>query len=316
MKSLILQSKEPCFNLAAEDHLLHERSEDFLILSINDPSVIIGKHQVAHREVDTRFTGRMNIPVIRRISGGGAVYHDHGNLNFTFIRQSEQGKQIDFAYYTKPVIGFLGSVGIDALFGGKNDITVGGLKVSGNAEHVFRERVLHHGTILFDASVENMRKTLKPANGNYSSRGVESNRSSVTNLKGMAGMPSTIEELASMMLSYFRKNIPDLQSFTLNDAELEAIRLLAASKYMTWEWNFGYGPPYTFTAGFMASGINYRCRFLVKDGIIWESDVEGTIEIAAAGKKLIGCRHMHGDMLKVLRSQNIALTDEEIFNLL
>jgi lipoate---protein ligase len=316
MKSLFLQSKDPYFNLATEDYLLHERNEDFIILSINDPSVIIGKHQVAHREVNTKFTDEMNVPVLRRISGGGAVYHDHGNLNFAFIRQSEQGKQIDFPFYTRPVIDFLGSLGIEAIFSGKNDITVNGLKISGNAEHVFREKVLHHGTLLFDASVENMRKALKPANGNYTSRGVESNRTSVTNLKETGCMPRTIDDLASMMLEYIQNYFNDVQPYELSDSEKEAIHSIAKIKYMSWDWNFGYGPPYTFTAEFVASGLNYRCRFLVRDGIIWESDIEGSNEIAAAGKKLIGSRHMYCDILKIFRSENITITDGEIYNLL
>jgi lipoate---protein ligase len=271
---------------------------------------------VTHREVNTRFTSEMNIPVIRRISGGGAVYHDRGNLNFAFIRNSEHGKQVDFAFYTKPVIDFLGSVGIDAIFGGKNDITVNGLKVSGNAEHVFRERVLHHGTLLFDASVENMRKSLRPANVNYTSRGVESNRTSVTNLKGMGRMPGTIEELSSMMLGFFIKYFPVLQPFTPEETEISEIRSVAESKYMGWEWNFAYGPPYTFTAEFSSSGKKYGCRFLVKDGVIWESDIEGSSEMAAAGKKLIGCRHLYSDISKILRTENIPITDEEIYNLI
>jgi len=316
MKSIILQSKDPHFNLAAEDYLLHERSEDFLILSVNDPSVIIGKHQVTQREVNTRFTGEMNIPVIRRISGGGAVYHDHGNLNFAFIRQSEKGKQVDFAFYIKPVTGFLSSIGVDAVFGGKNDITVNGLKISGNAEHVFRERVLHHGTLLFDASVENMRKALKPASGKYSSRGVESNRTSVTNLKGMGEMPGTIEELSVMILSFFRETFIDLQPFSLSESEILLVSSLAETKSRGWEWNFAYGPPYTFSNEFTVSGALHKCRFFVKDGIIWESDIEGKSEMAAAGKRLIGCRHMYTDMAVILRSEKIAITDEEIYNLL
>jgi len=257
----------------------------------------------------------MKIPVIRRISGGGAVYHDHGNLNFTFIRNSEQGKQVDFAFYTKPVIGFLASVGIEAVFGGKNDITVNGLKVSGNAENVFRERVLHHGTLLFDASVENMRSSLKPSNGNYSSRGVESNRTSVQNLKGMGKMPRSIEDLSMMMIDYFRNNFSALYDFALTDTELQDIRSAAETKYKVWEWNFGYGPPYTFTSRFVASGKNCSCRFVVKDGIIWESEITGTDCMVAAGKKLIGCRHMYDDIARLLRYENISVTEEEIYNL-
>jgi lipoate---protein ligase len=316
MKSLILQSKDPYFNLAAEDFLLHERSDEFIILSINDPSVIVGKHQVTNREVNTRFTDRMNIPVTRRISGGGTVYHDHGNLNFAFIRNSEKGKQVDFALYIKPVTEFLRSIGVIGVAGGKNDITVNGLKVSGNAEHVFRERVLHHGTLLFEASLENMRKVLKPASGNYISRGVESNRTTVANLKGMGSVPATIGKLSSMMLDYFITIMGDIQQIVLDEIDIKAIRSIAESKYMTWEWTYGYGPPYTFSADFQASGRDYSCEFFVKDGIIWKSNIEGSEQMAIVGKKLIGCRHMYNDIAKILRHENIALTDEEIYNFL
>jgi lipoate---protein ligase len=316
MKSLILQSKDPHFNLAAEDFLLHERSDEFFILSINDPSVIVGKHQVTHREVNTRYTDKMNIPVIRRISGGGAVYHDHGNLNFAFIRNSEKGKQVDFALYIKPVADFLNSVGISGVVCGKNDLTVNGLKVSGNAEHVFRERVLHHGTLLFEASLENMKKVLKPANGSYESRGVESNRTTVMNLKGRGSVPATIGKLSSMMLEYFRTIKGDIQPIELDESEILAVRSIAENKYQSWEWNYGYGPPYTFSADFQASEKNYSCRFYVKDGIIWKSDIEGSEEITFAGKKLIGCRHMYSDISKILRSENITITDEEMYNFL
>ena len=136
MLCLNLKSTDPFFNLALEEILLKNRKEEYLILGINDPCVVIGKHQVPHREVNTRFVTENNIPVIRRISGGGTVFHDSGNLNFSFIMQSEAGKQVDFRKYTLPVISFLSTLGVDAKFEGKNDLKVDGLKISGNAEHV------------------------------------------------------------------------------------------------------------------------------------------------------------------------------------
>ena len=151
-------------------------------MAINDPSVIIGKHQAAHREVNTKFVTENKIPVIRRISGGGTVFHDQGNLNFTFIRQSEEGKQVDFRKYTRPVIDFLVSLGIDAKFEGKNDIKVDGLKISGNAEHVHRNRVLHHGTLLFSSSIDMLRNSIRTDKSCYTTRAVGSNPSSVMNL--------------------------------------------------------------------------------------------------------------------------------------
>jgi lipoate-protein ligase A len=307
------ESDDPFFNLAAEEYLFNERRDDYLLLTVNTPCVIIGKHQVAHVEVDSRYTDRMNIPVIRRISGGGTVYHDPGNLNFAIIRQSEQGRQVDFRYYTKPVIDFLGSAGVNAVFEGKNDLTVEGLKISGNAEHVYKERVLHHGTLLFDASLENMRGSIKPKNDRYSTRGVESNRTSVTNLKGRLLNINTIRELKESMLGYFRETMTGLTEITLDPREKESIAAISESRYKTWEWNWAYGPPYTFTSEVSISGTLCPCRLYVKDGIIWECDLGGTSEINLAGKKLIGCRHMPEDIRNIFYSEGMLLTDDEVY---
>jgi lipoate-protein ligase A len=253
------------------------------------------------------------IPVLRRISGGGTVYHDTGNLNFAFIRQSEEGKQVDFRYYTAPVIDFLASLGIKAVFEGKNDLTVDGLKISGNAEHVFRERVLHHGTLLFDASLTDMKKYLKPDSENYSTRGVASNRTSVTNLKGRLDGIETMEQFMKRMETYFFTSVPGLKKYELTFDQHKKIENLIESKYKRWDWNWGYGPPYTFTSSFDVSDKRHTCRLLVKDGIIWESDITGSKELASAGKSLIGCRHMYMDMLKIFRDSNIPVSDEEVY---
>jgi len=161
MYCLTLQSSEPYLYLATEEYLLKNTGEEFCILAVNSPSVIIGKHQSPHREVNTEYVEKHNIPLIRRISGGGTVFHDEGNLNFSFIRNCEPGHQVDFRLHTKPVIDFLSSLGIDAKFEGKNDLKVNGLKISGNAEHVHRNRVLHHGTLLFSSDMEMLRSSLR-----------------------------------------------------------------------------------------------------------------------------------------------------------
>lgn len=315
MLSICAESYNPYFNLAVEDFLLHNRKEDFLILSINDPCVIVGKHQAVHREVNTRFIEERGIPVIRRISGGGTVYHDRGNLNFAFIKQSVAGKQIDFRLYTQPVINFLSSLGVTAIFEGKNDLTVGGLKISGNAEHVYRERVLHHGTLLFDASLNDLRQSLKAKTDNYSTHAVESNRTSVTNLKGKLKNIDSIDAFRSIMIEYFINNNDGIQAYSLSEEEKTTISYLAESKYKTWEWNYGYAPPYTFNNWFESDGRTGRCRLVIKDGIIWECDFDGSDEIIAAGKKLIGCRHMYRDVLDKFRAENISVSEDEVYKL-
>ena len=312
MLSICSESHDPFFNLAVEEFLLQNRKEDFLILCINDPCIIIGKHQVVHREVNTKFIEEKKIPVIRRISGGGTVYHDRGNLNFTFIKQSVSGKQIDFRLYTLPVIDFLSSTGVNAVFEPRNDLTVDGLKISGNAEHVFRERVLHHGTLLFDSSIDDLRQSIKAKTENYLTRAVESNRTSVTNLKGRLKNINDIDKFMKSMLNYFLHNMSDIQPYNLTDDERSAIGVLTESKYKTWEWNYAYGPPYTFTRWIELNKKSHSCRLVVKDGIIWECDIEGSDEMKNAGKKLIGCRHMYQDILEKFRYEKIPVTEDEV----
>jgi lipoate-protein ligase A len=315
MLSISSETHDPFFNLAAEEYLLQNRKEDFLILSINDPCVIIGKHQVIHREVNTRFIEERKIPVIRRISGGGTVFHDRGNLNFAFIKQSVAGKQVDFRLYTQPVINFLSSEGVKAVFEGKNALTLDSQKISGNAEHVFRERVLHHGTLLFDASLDDLSQSLNAKSDNYSTRAVESNRTTVTNLKGRLRNIKDIDAFRASMLNYYLHNIANIQTYRITEVERSAVRSLAELKYRTWEWNYAYGPPYTFNNWFEVDGKSYQCRLKVKDGIIWECDIEGNEKMKAAGKKLIGCRHMYSDVLKKFRAENIIVTEDEVFKL-
>lgn len=314
MFCITLDSYNPFFNLAVEELLLKNRKEEYCILGINQPSVIIGKHQAAHREVNTRFVTENNIPVIRRISGGGAVFHDPGNLNFTFIKQCEPGRQVDFLKYTRPVIDFLSSFGVEARFEGKNDLMVKGLKISGNAEHVHRNRVLHHGTLLFSTSLDMLRNSLRKDTSHYTSRAVESNPSSVTNLKESLPMFSDMFEFTSGMMNYFLQNLPETETYELSELDREEAESLADSKYKTWEWNWAYGPDYQFINRFEGGGRQIFCRLYVRDGIIRECLVEGTSEQSAAGLKLIGCRHMVSDMLRVFEKENIIIDDKQIFN--
>ncbi len=314
MYCISLESKDPYFNLAIEEVLLKNSSEEFVILGINNSSVILGKHQSAHREINTQFIFQNNIPVVRRISGGGTVYHDEGNLNFTFIRQSQEGRQVDFKKYTKPVIDFLLSVGIDAKFEGKNDIKTGGLKISGNAEHVHRNRVLHHGTLLFSSSLDKLRNSLRKDQSGYTSRAVESNPSSVINIREKLSLFSNIYDFRDELMRFFLENLPDTQKYSLSANEIREAESLAHSKYMTWEWNYAYGPEYTLNKSFQLNGELINCSMMIKDGIICDCRISGNLQMANMSEKLVGCRHMVEDMRAVFTNENINLGDEEIFN--
>lgn len=314
MFCIIPDSDDPFLNLALEEYFLKNSNDDFIILGINRPSVIIGKHQSPHKEVNTRYLYNNQIPVIRRITGGGTVFHDHGNINFSFIRQSESGKQVNFRLYTTPVIDFLASHGVEAKFEGKNDIKTDGFKISGNAEHVFRNRVLHHGTLLFNASLDVLRETLRVDKSCYVTRAVDSNPSHVMNLSSVLTKFSTADDLRHALKDFFLGYFPGSELHNLTPSELREAELLAEKKYKTWEWNYGYGPEYQFTNSFDLLGKEDSCRIHVKDGTILNFVPEGSSELLQVAEKLIGCRHMPDAMLFMFRKENLAISDDEIFN--
>jgi lipoate-protein ligase A len=312
MLCINLQSTDPCFNLTLEELLLRREKEEYLILYVNSPSVIIGKHQVAHRETDTEFVTVNSIPVVRRISGGGTVYHDQGNLNFTFILQSKTGSQVDFRKYTKPVIDFLATIGIDAKFEGKNDLKISGLKISGNAEHIYRERVLHHGTILFDTDIEMLNKTIRKDTSCYSSRGVASNPSPVMNLKQILPGINNMNDFRQEMYGYFI-NRPGNDDLLLNNREIEEAGNIADSKFRTWEWNYAYGPDYHFHNSFIFNNEKHSLSIFVKDGIIKECKIEGSGEMKNIGEKLIGCRHMPENLEDFFNRNKLNISRSDIY---
>jgi lipoate-protein ligase A len=314
MFCISLDTTDPFFNLAVEEILLKSNDEEYFILYINNPSVIIGKHQTAYREINTKFVIENNIPVIRRISGGGTVFHDNGNLNFSFIRRSESGKQVDFRKYTMPVIDFLKSIGVDARFEGKNDLKVEGYKISGNAEHIYHNRVLHHGTLLFRSSLEMLRNSIRKDASSYTSRAVSSNHSSVMNLYENINCIQDMREFRLTMINYFLKNYPDIVQHKITQDETEKAGLLANSKYKSWEWNWAYGPEYSFNNSFEIAGLPHTCNMLIKDGIISECLIEGSGQMNMISKKLPGSRHMVSDLSDIFRKENVFLKSDEIYN--
>lgn len=312
MLCLKLDSTDPFFNLAVDEYLLKNRKEDFLVLSVNTPSVIIGKHQVAHREADTAYVCENKIPVIRRISGGGAVFHDEGNLNFSFILQSTHGYQVDFRKYTLPVIEFLSALGVDAKFEGKNDLKVNGLKISGNAEHVHRQRVLHHGTLLFDSRLDLLKKSLRIDTSSYLTRAVSSNPSHIMNLKEIIS-GRNMNEFVSSMLEFFLSQGNGNSKIDLTPEETMAIRSLAESKFRTWEWNYAYGPEYQLNSKFRLDGNEHQYCLLVKDGIICECRIDGSDKMVSFAKKLVGYRHMPCEIEELINREKINIRRQEIY---
>ncbi|MFP4288359.1 MAG: biotin/lipoate A/B protein ligase family protein [Bacteroidales bacterium] len=261
MRTLFIEnpSTDPYFNIATEEYLLRNFSEDIVMIWRSQPSVITGKHQNTLAEINLPYVIKNNIPVVRRLSGGGTVFHDPGNINFTFIQQGEKNKMmVDFRKQTEPVLLFLKSLGLDARFQGKNDLRINGKKISGNAEHVFKNRVLHHGTLLYDADLAQLNQAIKAREELFNSKAIKSVRSIVSNISDCMVQPFTrnvfIEKFKRYCLSYF----PGIEIYPLKSADLEYIEHLKASKYTQWEWNYGYSPRYTFHHEAEINGNHYK----------------------------------------------------------
>jgi lipoate-protein ligase A len=267
---LFLQSphQDPFYHLAAEEFLLKHSGEDVFMLWRSDPVVVVGKHQNALAEINYRFTRIHNIQVARRLTGGGTVYHDPGNINFTFIRKGEPGKLIDFESFIAPIAEFLGTLGIEAIRGPKNEILFRGKKISGNAEHVYRNKVLHHGTLLFEADLDTLRESIQPGQGRFVDRAVQSNRSSIINLAGFLVPPIDVGGFCNRMMQYMVSQFGGGSLYTPGIAEQTAIHKLVHEKYATWEWIFGWSPDYTYHREVMLRNLSLQVELSVHRGII------------------------------------------------
>lgn len=240
----------------------------------SENAVVVGKHQNAMAEINHRFVHENNIAVCRRISGGGTVFHDSGNVNFTFIKNVKSPAEISFKQFTAPVVEALAKLGIEATTSGRNDLLINGLKISGNAEHVYKNRVLHHGTLLFNSDLENLGQAINVTPGKYEGKAVQSNRSPVANISQYLQSPMTTSEFIQFLLNVQLEN-PENQFYVLNETDIQAIEKSASEKFSTWEWNFGYSPKYTFRNEVEIDGKTLSIRLLVEKGVIVEAEVGG-----------------------------------------
>lgn len=244
MRVIIHDHTDPHFNLAAEEYLLAHEIQDVFMLWRNDNAVVIGKNQNTWAEVNVPFTEENGITVVRRLSGGGAVFHDLGNVNFTFITAHDPARGIDFRPFVDPIIRALATLGVQAEADGRNDIVVNGAKISGNAQCVHRlpdgtERLLHHGTLLFGADLSRLTEALRVSPEKIRSKGIASVRERVTNLRDVPGFPRdmTVQDFMAHLARTAVSGEATLSPLT--DAEIDGIRALRDEKYATWAWNFG-----------------------------------------------------------------------------
>ena len=271
-----VDTTDPAFNLALEEYVFESLSKDYnyFILWQNAPTVVIGRHQNTFNEVDEAFIRENNVRVVRRLSGGGAVYHDLGNLNFTFI-QDAAGKEPDLALFCHPVAKAIRSLGANAEVNGRNDITVDGMKFSGNAQYVKNGRVMHHGTLLFDSRLENAAKALRPDPDKIKAKGVASVRSRITNLKPLLAEGTTLETFRKALLKALFED-EEMENYVLSDTDIAAITTLKENRYDTWAWNWGASPACDMTlSGRIENCGRLTLQFRIEKGCIAEASLFG-----------------------------------------
>ncbi len=287
---------DPAYNLALEEIMSEQADAPFAMLWRNRPAVIIGRNQNACREFDSAYARERGIAVVRRMTGGGAVYHDLGNLNYSlFAFETDANRRyIDFAPFAGPVLSALRALGVQAEFSGRNDILVDGRKVSGSAKRVHAGRILFHGTLLFDVDFEAMAAVLTPPRAKVEAKGVASVRARVANLNDfLPGIDRDTFRLAMEreLLRQFglKEPLPILDNW-----KREAERT-ADERYRSWEWNYGESPDFTFerTGRFPCGTLTVHLD--VHAGIIrraaFRGDFFGTAPADELAALLTGCPH-------------------------
>jgi len=299
------QTTNPYLNIAAEEHLLKSYSDDIFFLYRNEPSVIVGKHQNTVAEIDADFAERNGITVVRRLSGGGAVYHDLGNLNFCFVKNGSEGNLVDFKAFTRPVIEALQQIGVHAKHEGHNSLLVNGRKISGNAEHVFKNRVLHHGTLLFSTNLEQLARVLYVDLDRFSDKAVKSVRANVVNLIDL--IEPKLDELtfSNHIFDSIKAMNAHSREHSFSENDLEAIHRLAKEKFSTWEWTFGYSPAYSFTRKVDVGDEVFWATFWVEKGVIVRLDfAERTSRSEDIIGFFVGQQHSKPKLFERYRSGN------------
>jgi lipoate-protein ligase A len=313
----------PAFNIATEEYLLKHKNEECFYLYINGPSIIVGKHQNTLAEINVEYVKSENIQVVRRLSGGGAVFHDPGNLNFTFIKKGEKDQLVDFRKYTRPILDILLELGVEAKFEGRNDLTIKGKKFSGNAEHVFQNKILHHGTLLFSSKLPDLSQALKVNPLKYKDKAVKSVRSRVTNISEHLPEPISLIDFENKIMNHVQNMYEDSEIYVLTEEDKKAIQKLVDEKYSTWDWNFGYSPEYNFQKGIKTEGGHIEINMDVNKGIIKNVKIHGdffnTKDVADIEQILIGTPHDYEQIKARLKSTDVSqyfsrVTHEEFLN--
>ncbi len=306
-----VSTTDAAWNLALEQYVFDvlPRDKSYFILWQNKNAVIIGRHQNTLAEINEAFVQERGIQVIRRLSGGGAVYHDLGNLNFTFIQNAENGIALDLGLFCKPVAAAIRALGARAEVNGRNDITIDGKKFSGNAQYVREGRVMHHGTLLFASDMQAASDALKPDPEKIRAKGVQSVRSHITNLQSyLPGV--TLGQFKAMLLEKLFEG-RQMEPYTLTEADLAAIEAIRRQRYATWDWNYGSSPPGDLRRKKRVEGCGtVEVQLYIQNGRIRQATFYGDFFSARDPKelaeRLVGLRPIREEYEKALEAVDIS----------
>ncbi|HEY2422031.1 MAG TPA: lipoate--protein ligase, partial [Neobacillus sp.] len=279
-------------------------NETYLLFYINEPSIIIGKNQNTIEEINTDYVESNGIRVVRRLSGGGAVYHDLGNLNFSFITKDDGESFHNFRKFTEPVIAALQKLGVNAELSGRNDIEVEGKKISGNAQFSTRGRMFSHGTLMLNSEVDNVVSALKVKKEKIESKGIKSVRSRVANISDYLSEKLMIEEFRALLLRSIFNDAEEIPEYVLSEDDWTKIHQLSKERYQNWEWNYGKSPKFNLQHSHRFPVGSIDVRLEVNKGTIENCKIYGDFfgvgDVSEIENKLIGSRYEKSELEKAL----------------
>ncbi len=302
---------DPRVNLAIEEFLLFNgpTGEDILLFYINEPSIIIGRYQNALEEINTSYVDAHQLHVVRRLSGGGAVYHDLGNLCFSLITRAGREEALNFKKFTAPVRQALNEMGIPAELGGRNDILVDGRKISGNAIYSTKQGIVCHGTLLLDTDLSVLSEALNVKQGKIESKGIKSVRGRVANICEFLDAPIEMEAFRQQLLQHIFSGAAEIPQYHLTPGDWEAIRVISDERYSTWEWNYGKSPASNVQKVQRFTFGEIDARIEVQNGVVqsvrFYGDFIGQGDVAELEVRLSGVRYEAGALKAALMDVEI-----------
>ncbi|MBT2759399.1 lipoate--protein ligase [Mesobacillus foraminis] len=318
---------DPRINLAIEEYAVKnlDINETYLLFYINEPSIIIGKNQNTIEEINTDYVEKNGIHIVRRLSGGGAVYHDLGNLNFSFITKDGGDSFHNFRKFTEPVVQALKKIGVNAELSGRNDLIVEGRKISGNAQFSTRGRMFSHGTLMFNSEIENVVSALKVKKDKIESKGIKSIRSRVANISEFLQEKMSVEEFRSLLLKNIFSDSNEIPEYELTDSDWEKIRELSKERYQNWDWNYGRSPKFNLQHSHRFPVGQIDVRLEVNKGQIENCKIYGDFfgvgDVGEIEENLTGVKYERVSLESALENINIQhyfgnVSKEEFLNLI